>query len=137
LIYPAGTSGKLDVANVTPTLVALVIDTFAVTLPLLTVTLARVRLPTELVVPPNVRVVLPSVRVLLARPLLGMVNDVVTGLVLLAYMYPVRVVTVRLVTFVVSPASTFCQMLPLKTAQSPTPHKVVPFRLVEPATDTT
>jgi hypothetical protein len=125
-IYPAGTSGRLDVANVA--VAALVAEMLAP---------ARVTLPRLVTVEPSVTVVLPIVELEFWRPELGMVRLAVTGLVLLAYMYPVKVVTVRVVTVDVSPPSTLCQTDPLNTAQSPTPHSVVPSRLVLPATDTT
>ena len=135
---PAGCRGKLAMPYVAVAVVLLVkLNTEALVVPPRIVTLATVRLPTLLVVPPNVRVVLPSVMVLLARPLLGMVVDAVTFDVPLAYMYPVRADTEMLTKLPESPPSTFYQILPLNTAQSPTPHKVVPSRFVEPATDTT
>lgn len=125
-IYPAGTSGRLDVAKVADA--AVVAERLAP---------ARVTLPKVVTVEPRVTVVLPIVELEFWRPELGMVRLAVTGLVLLAYMYPVKVVTVKLVTLDVSPPSTFCQIDPLNTAQSPTPHNVVPSRLVLPATETT
>ena len=66
----------------------------------------------------------------------GIVVDAVTGLVLFAYIYPVRLVTVMLLKASLVPPSIFCQIDPLNTAQSPTPHKVSPSRFVEPATET-
>ena len=67
-MYPAGTSGRLDVANVADEDVVLVtFTTFAGKVPEPIVTLLSVRFPTVLVVPPKVRVALPSVTVLLAR----------------------------------------------------------------------
>jgi len=74
-IYPAGTKGKLDVANVA---FAVVVEvrfaacTFIV--PEGIVTLLRVRLPTDVVVPPRVIVALPRVAVLLAKKELGNVT---------------------------------------------------------------
>jgi len=54
----------------------------------------------------------------------GMVVEAVTPAVLLLYMYPVRVVTVRPEITLVSPPSIFCQTEPLKQARSPTPQSV-------------
>ena len=73
-IYPAGTKGKLDVANVA---FAFVVDVrFAVCtfiVPEGIVTLVSVRLPTEVVMLPRVMVALPKVDVLLAKNEFGKV----------------------------------------------------------------
>lgn len=63
-----------------------------VALPLETVTLFKVRLPTEVVVDPKVTVVLPSVAVLLARKLLGKVTATLVTLALFNVKFPMAVV---------------------------------------------
>jgi hypothetical protein len=86
-IYPAGTNGKLDVAKVADAPV--VADMFAP---------AKVTFPKIVTVEPKVMVVLPIITLLFAKPLLGIVTEAVTALVLLAYIYPVKLVTVNVVT---------------------------------------
>ena len=67
-MYPAGTKGKLDVANVALALVVEVrFAAWTLIEPEGIVTLLRVRLPTDVVVLPRVMVVLPKVAVLLAK----------------------------------------------------------------------
>ena len=68
----------------------------------------------------------------------GIVGDAVTALDPLAYMYPVKPVTVMLWKASEVDPSIFCQALvvPLKMTQSPTDHSEMPFRVVVPATDT-
>ena len=72
LMYPAGTRGKLDVANVAFALVvATTLAAVTLTLPELMVTLVRVRLPMLAVDPPKDTLALPIVTALFARKLFG------------------------------------------------------------------
>jgi hypothetical protein len=87
----------------------------------LTVTLLDNAPPPDKPVPTKTLVVLATAPVTLAT---GIVVDAVTTLLVLAYIYPFRVVTVRDVNKPTSPPSIFCQIVPLKAAISPTLHRV-------------
>ena len=71
-MYPAGTSGRLEVANVALEVVlAVTLLTDALIVPPVIVAFCNVRLPTVVVVEPSVNVALPSVVVTLAIRLFG------------------------------------------------------------------
>ena len=84
-MYPAGTSGRLDVAKVAvDDVVDVALTTCTLTVPDGIVTLARVKLPILVTVEPKVTVVLPMVAVLFAKNELG---NVTATEVTLAFVY--------------------------------------------------